>query len=132
MFSDCRHLIPGGAIAQLGERLNGIQEVGGSTPPGSTKPHRLHTSRRKAAFVLFGEALVSRPEVRTVARQGLCEFQVRRDTQIVEFWCRLGRTFASGQAESPRELPNRDTRIAAAERGTRCKARSGWKSISPS
>ena len=28
---------PGGAIAQLGERLNGIQEVGGSTPPGSTK-----------------------------------------------------------------------------------------------
>jgi hypothetical protein len=30
------YLIPGGAIAQLGERLNGIQEVGGSTPPGST------------------------------------------------------------------------------------------------
>ena len=26
----------GGAIAQLGERLNGIQEVGGSIPPGST------------------------------------------------------------------------------------------------
>src|SRR5260370_38248210 len=25
-----------GAIAQLGERLNGIQEVGGTTPPGST------------------------------------------------------------------------------------------------
>ena len=25
-----------GAIAQLGERLNGIQEVGGSIPPGST------------------------------------------------------------------------------------------------
>ena len=29
-----------GAIAQLGERLNGIQEVGGSTPPGSTKTCR--------------------------------------------------------------------------------------------
>ena len=28
---------PKGAIAQLGERLNGIQEVGGSIPPGSTK-----------------------------------------------------------------------------------------------
>ena len=28
--------IPYGAIAQLGERLNGIQEVGGSIPPGST------------------------------------------------------------------------------------------------
>ena len=27
---------PWGAIAQSGERLNGIQEVGGSTPPGST------------------------------------------------------------------------------------------------
>jgi hypothetical protein len=26
-----------GAIAQLGERLTGSQEVGGSTPPGSTK-----------------------------------------------------------------------------------------------
>ena len=26
-----------GAIAQLGERLNGIQEVGGSIPPGSTR-----------------------------------------------------------------------------------------------
>ena len=34
-FPDPR--IPFGAIAQLGERLNGIQEVGGSTPPGSTK-----------------------------------------------------------------------------------------------
>jgi hypothetical protein len=26
-----------GAIAQLGERLRGTQEVGGSIPPGSTK-----------------------------------------------------------------------------------------------
>ena len=26
-----------GAVAQLGERLNGIQEVGGSNPPSSTK-----------------------------------------------------------------------------------------------
>ncbi len=26
-----------GAVAQLGERLNGIQEVGGSIPPGSTR-----------------------------------------------------------------------------------------------
>jgi hypothetical protein len=37
LIADIRLLIPGGAIAQLGERLNGIQEVGGSTPPGSTK-----------------------------------------------------------------------------------------------
>tara|TARA_B100000575_G_C23073798_1_gene618521 strand:+ start:87 stop:206 length:120 start_codon:yes stop_codon:yes gene_type:complete len=26
-----------GAIAQLGERLDGIQDVGGSSPPSSTK-----------------------------------------------------------------------------------------------
>ena len=31
-----RHLFSGGAIAQLGERLHGMQEVGGSIPPGST------------------------------------------------------------------------------------------------
>ena len=27
-----------GALAQLGERLHGMQEVGGSIPPGSTIP----------------------------------------------------------------------------------------------
>ncbi len=34
-----------GAIAQLGERVNGIHEVGGSIPPGSTKfsPYNLIT-----------------------------------------------------------------------------------------
>ena len=30
-----------GAIAQLGERLHGMQEVGGSIPPGSTSLRRL-------------------------------------------------------------------------------------------
>jgi hypothetical protein len=30
-----------GAIAQLGERLNGIQEVRGSTPLGSTKRNQI-------------------------------------------------------------------------------------------
>jgi hypothetical protein len=29
-----------GAVAQLGERLNGIQEVGGSTPLGSTNSNK--------------------------------------------------------------------------------------------
>ena len=41
--------LPCGAIAQLGERLHGMQEVGGSIPPSSTiapvclfsRPHRL-------------------------------------------------------------------------------------------
>ena len=30
-----------GAIAQLGERLHGMQEVGGSTPPGSTSSRHI-------------------------------------------------------------------------------------------
>ncbi len=42
---------PGGVIAQLGERLNGIQEVGGSIPPGSTK------------FTLSTGALLQNPAV---------------------------------------------------------------------
>ena len=37
-----------GAIAQLGERLHGMQEVGGSIPPGSTKfKFPAHRPRRK-------------------------------------------------------------------------------------
>ncbi len=34
-----------GAVAQLGERLNGIQEVRGSTPLGSTTIHDREMSR---------------------------------------------------------------------------------------
>jgi hypothetical protein len=46
---------PAGAIAQLGERLNGIQEVRGSTPLGSTtvSPKRLFhrdVAARKAGY----------------------------------------------------------------------------------
>ena len=33
-----------GAIAQLGERLHGMQEAGGSSPPGSTSPDVAQTS----------------------------------------------------------------------------------------
>lgn len=33
-------LLSGGVIAQMGERLNGIQEVGSSILPGSTKENR--------------------------------------------------------------------------------------------
>ena len=45
-FLDSTDLLPyiarlsRGAIAQLGERLHGMQEVGGSIPPSSTKPRR--------------------------------------------------------------------------------------------
>src|SRR5215813_626961 len=46
-----RPLSSDGAIAQLGERLNGIQEVGGSTPPGSTSLRPLRGLRLgKPAF----------------------------------------------------------------------------------
>ena len=40
--SACRKLRASfyGAIAQLGERLHGMQEVGGSIPPSSTKSYR--------------------------------------------------------------------------------------------
>ena len=43
MLASVRDRRESGAIAQLGERCNGIAEVGGSIPPGSTKisPHRL-------------------------------------------------------------------------------------------
>jgi hypothetical protein len=32
--------IPDGAVAQLGARLTGSQEVGGSNPPSSTKDYK--------------------------------------------------------------------------------------------
>lgn len=38
----------GGAIAQLGERLNGIQEVSGSIPLGSTKSHKIKALELRA------------------------------------------------------------------------------------
>ena len=44
-----RHRVLRGAIAQLGERLNGIQEVRGSTPLGSTK--RMHFIIRFGAII---------------------------------------------------------------------------------
>src|SRR5690606_27234576 len=44
-----------GAIAQLGERLHGMQEVGGSIPPSSTKsaPPRPKTGRQ-SGFFMYG------------------------------------------------------------------------------
>ncbi len=37
-----------GVIAQLGERYNGIVEVGGSTPPGSTRTYLFNPSSGQA------------------------------------------------------------------------------------
>ena len=42
-----------GGIAQLGERLNGIQEVSGSIPLISTTKHRI-SPRNSVFFLLFG------------------------------------------------------------------------------
>ncbi len=56
-----RALTHGGAIAQLGERLNGIQEVVGSIPIGSTNVFkRLCDTLAKIAYIpdTNGTALV--------------------------------------------------------------------------
>ena len=44
--SAATYLIGYGAIAQLGERLHGMQEVDGSIPSGSTKSRVLHRIER--------------------------------------------------------------------------------------
>ena len=56
----------GGAIAQLGERLNGIQEVRGSTPLGSTTPLRL---RRESVRSVTVAQSPPRTRIVTVANQ---------------------------------------------------------------
>ncbi len=43
-----------GALAQLGERLNGIQEVSGSIPLSSIKTNRPLHSFEAGGFCLFG------------------------------------------------------------------------------
>ena len=45
-----------GGIAQLGERLNGIQEVSGSIPLISTKNHRFHLE--SMVFLYFSACFV--------------------------------------------------------------------------
>ena len=42
-----------GAIAQLGERYNGIVEVAGSIPAGSTKPLKLRKTRSASRSGFF-------------------------------------------------------------------------------
>ncbi len=54
LFQDCGRfpcVRPDGAIAQLGERLHGMQEVSGSIPLGSTKPSHA-AARRHFRFQL--------------------------------------------------------------------------------
>ncbi len=50
-----------GALAQLGERLNGIQEVGGSIPPSSTFSR--FQSENIGALAQLGERVVRNDEV---------------------------------------------------------------------
>ena len=47
-----------GAIAQLGERLHGMQEVGGSIPPGSTIPHPIQFKKDQKPPYLRGFSVV--------------------------------------------------------------------------
>jgi hypothetical protein len=78
-----------GAIAQLGERLTGSQEVSGSIPLGSTtkKASRLSVGEpvvfatRRAARALGAAALVPRPsEIFTGRSEGLIARAIRRAT----------------------------------------------------
>ena len=58
-------LLSGGVIAQMGERLNGIQEVGSSILPGSTK-ERLKAGRFTPPLFIFRtpDKSLPRPTVR--------------------------------------------------------------------
>jgi hypothetical protein len=53
-------LFPGGAVAQLGARLDGIEEVVGSNPIGSTKIHMAFFSIFCKANLLAAFTLVRR------------------------------------------------------------------------
>ena len=67
---DCRQSgrCPQGAIAQLGERVNGIHEVGGSIPPGSTNLRRFAATAWRSPKVEGGLQIVSRPRAAFVFR----------------------------------------------------------------
>ena len=58
LFSDKIHLACGG-IAQLGERLNGIQEVSGSIPLISTKSREIYSISRLFLYFLHKKLLWS-------------------------------------------------------------------------
>ncbi len=60
-----RHRVPRGAIAQLGERLNGIQEVRGSTPLGSTSFRCLFKTLRDPASASYCDARGNEPVSRS-------------------------------------------------------------------
>jgi hypothetical protein len=66
-----RASLDGGAIAQLGERVNGIHEVGGSIPPGSTTPPfapQSSINHRISATMLGGTGRVRAAEIADAGR----------------------------------------------------------------
>jgi hypothetical protein len=58
-----------GAIAQLGERFNGIEEVVGSIPSGSTKT--FNKIRSRSSRMLQLRSVSNRQLIATAARNGL-------------------------------------------------------------
>ena len=56
-----------GAVAQLGERLNGIQEVDGSIPFGSTKLESTSYERRRDPALVFCSQFCSQPATNRAA-----------------------------------------------------------------
>jgi hypothetical protein len=53
-----------GAIAQMGERVNGIHEVGGSIPPGSTTAYAKASAGEAFARRVSAEALAKADNLR--------------------------------------------------------------------
>ena len=115
-----------GAIAQLGERLNGIQEVGGSIPPGSTKsPHRILTGsaivrllpRRRCCLVAaLPAAIVTVESFQRIARRP--PRRARRSLRP-SAWQRRALRAPRGVLRSARDRPCRRRSASARSRRRR-------------
>ncbi len=73
IFRSLRHLsFPCGVVAQLGERLNGIQEVVGSIPSSSTRKFKDSVVIRSPFFcACVRRVIIAKPLPENI-RQGLC------------------------------------------------------------
>ena len=69
-----------GAVAQLGERLNGIQEVRGSTPLGSTKLKTMKPAARKGGGFRLGEPQSRETRLWKVTSSGLSKVVAEEGT----------------------------------------------------
>ena len=108
-----------GAIAQLGERLNGIQEVSGSIPLSSTKNTALTGIHRGARAVLRRHFEVDRRELPpplplgvTLSESGfpIFQFQLRDAAELARVVCNQSQFMLQGDS--------RDLQIVRADYST--------------